>query len=58
MKQVKLRPHKLDKLGKGYHPIFRTLDDKGRTLTYIVKFKDYNMEFNTMKKARLMAIKL
>ena len=58
MKRVRLQEHKMDRLGKGYYPIFRTLDEKGRTLTYIVKLPNYDMEFNTLLEARKMAIKI
>lgn len=58
IKRVKLRPHKMDRLGKGYYPIHRTLDKYGRTLTYIVRLPRHKIEFNTLLEARKMAIKI
>lgn len=56
--KVKLRPCKMDVLGKGYHPIYRTVDEKGITLTYLVKLKDFALETNTLKEARVLAVKM
>ena len=57
-KRVKLRKSKMDKLGSGYYPIYKTFDDKGNVLTYIVKLPRYNLEFNSLSRAKIMAIKI
>lgn len=57
-RKVKLRKSKIDNLGKGYYPIYKTFDEKGIVLTYIVKFNGYEMEFNSLQKAKIMALKV
>ena len=42
---------------KIYKPIIRNLDESGRILTYSVEITPgYMAEYNTLKKARIMAI--
>lgn len=56
--RIKLRSHKMDKLGKGYYPIYKTFDESGNPLTYIVKTPVHEFEFNTLEEARVMAIRI
>lgn len=58
IKLVKLRKSKMDKFTKGYYPVYRTFDDGGNPLTYVVRLPQYDMEYNTLKKAKLMASKI
>ena len=41
-----------------FHRIKRNKDDKGRLLTYSVKVNKVNYEVNTLREARIIAIKL
>ena len=43
---------------KGYksYPITKNVDEKGNTLTYTVHTGDVDVEFNTLKEARLIAL--
>lgn len=58
VRRVKLRKPPKSGVVTGYHPIYRTVDDDGNTLTYVVKRKNYDLEYNTLKKAKVMAAKM
>lgn len=37
-------------------PIIKNRDESGHILTYTVKFENFELEFNTIGKAKLMAL--
>ena len=56
--KVKLRKSKMDKLGKGYLPIYKELDEKGTLLHYYVNKFGRKFRFNTLREAKVFAIKI
>ena len=58
MIEVKLRKSELDRLCKGYFPIYKQLDESGVILHYVVKKHDYNFRFNTLREAKLFSMKI
>lgn len=54
MKQYKV-PKKQVRFTKGYDPIIPQRDENGRILTYKVRKSYGDLEFNTLKEAKIIA---